>query len=338
MELNDNFTFYFILIINFISTFIYLFCIFYISKNLPKKKILIFATNFNILLLHIIYNYIDIFNTNSNIINIFLFIIKSIIYFMTINNFNNFITAKKIFQTNISFDLSPLFLIIQILYPIIHFPYFIFGNLPPLIYLQIFFSFFFYLVIYIFLNEGVKNILDYLYTKGTKKYLKILIPNMKKFHLIKIYINLKNIFFITLFEIVLICTLKLMKDIVQTNVFLYKFINYIIIILNEILFILLFLGLTYNLYLLNKKYKNKEKKINNNEEYNYINEKDFENEEEEEENEFDDDVIEEEEEEENEENNENETSSETKIEEMKENKKNTIEKTIKKDNKIELDS
>ena len=161
---------------------------------------------------------------------------------------------------------------------------------------------------------------------------------MKKFHLIKIYINLKNIFFITLFEIVLICTLKLMKDIVQTNFVLYKFINYIIIILNEILFILLFLGLTYSLYLLNKKYKNKEKKINNNEEYNYINEKDFENEEEEEENEFDDDVIEEEEEEENEENNENETSSETKIEEMKENKKNTIEKTIKKDNKIELNS
>ncbi len=159
---------------------------------------------------------------------------------------------------------------------------------------------------------------------------------MKKFHLIKIYINLKNIFFITLFEIVLISTLKLMKDIVQTNFILYKFINYIIIILNEILFILLFLGLTYNLYLLNKKYKNKEKKINNNEEYNYINEQDFENEEEEEENEYDDDIIEEEEE--DEENNENETSSETKIEEMKEDKKNTIEKTIKKDNKIELES
>ena len=338
MEYNNNFTFYFILILTFLLTFIYLISIFYIILNLSTKKILIFATNFNILLLHIIYNYIDIFNTNSNYINILLYIIKTIIYFITINNFNNFITAKKIFQTNISFDLSPLFLLIQILYPIIHFPYFIFGNLPPLNYLQIFFSFFFYLIIYIFLNEGVKNILDYLYTKGIKKYLKILVPNMKKFHLIKIYINLKNIFFVIFFEIVLICTLKLMKDIVQTNYILYKYINYIIIILNEILFILLFLGLTYNLYLLNKKYKNKEKKTNNYEEYNYINERDFENEEEEEENEYDDDVIEEEEEEEEEENDENVTSSETKNIEMKENKKSTIEKSIEKDDKIELNS
>ena len=296
MENYDSFSYYFIFITSFFGISFYLFSFLFLVLMF-KKKNLILNSNFTCFLIHCITNLFDIiieknlyddidktkqnqtpnFNdiTNMNfnyqerykspeIILYFLYLIQ---YFFIVKQVNKYSSGDKIFDSDIDFSFTYLW-IFHIFYVFIIFPYHILTSEieGPLKYIKIIFLLAFIISFYIVMDSRIKDLMEYFLEKmdSQDSDLTIHVPTMRPIHLHEIYKKLHNLIFINFVIFIMSSTLKLMLGVVDKNSLLEIIMKDSIVVLDDLIFFVMFYFLSFVLYLLNKEYEPETKRVSNN--------------------------------------------------------------------------
>ena len=255
---------------SFLGVITYFISYIYLKFKVDKSN-LIFSSNFNILIIHSLINFMDLIKYRNPIfytLSIYLF--NLFLYYNLTQISYKYITGSQFFSSDMEFNIPKFFLIFHVFFPIIIFPYLYFINIKSISYMQITFLFTFFTIYYIVLSERIKTILNYLNEKEENNEIdfEILIDNMKPVHLRKIYSNFQNLIFICFSIILIIAMFKILIGIIDEHDSLYIYLNCITEVVIEIFYIIIFIFLVINLYLLNKKYYKESKPKEN---YDFVN-------------------------------------------------------------------
>ena len=255
---------------SFLGVITYFISYIYLKFKIDKSN-LIFSSNFNILIIHSLINFMDLIKYRNPIfytLSIYLF--NLFLYYNLTQISYKYITGSQFFSSDMEFNIPKFFLIFHVFFPIIIFPYLYFINIKSISYMQITFLFTFFTIYYIVLSERIKTILNYLNEKEENNEIdfEILIDNMKPVHLRKIYSNFQNLIFICFSIILIIAMFKILIGIIDEHDSLYIYLNCITEVVIEIFYIIIFIFLVINLYLLNKKYYKESKPKEN---YDFVN-------------------------------------------------------------------
>ena len=258
----------------FCSSFFFFFTYFisyiYLKFKIDKSN-LIFSSNYNILIIHSLINFMDLIKYRNPIfytLSIYLF--NLFLYYNLTQISYKYITGSQFFSSDMEFNIPKFFLIFHVFFPIIIFPYLYFIDIKSISYMQITFLFTFFTIYYIVLSERIKTILNYLNEKEENNEIdfEILIDNMKPVHLRKVYSNFQNLIFICFSIILIIAMFKILIGIIDEHDSLYIYLNCITEVVIEIFYIIIFIFLSINLYLINKKYYKESKPKEN---YDFVN-------------------------------------------------------------------
>ena len=255
---------------SFLGVITYFISYIYLKFKVDKSN-LIFSSNFNILIIHSLINFMDLIKYRNPIfytLSIYLF--NLFLYYNLTQISYKYITGSQFFSSDMEFNIPKFFLIFHVFFPIIIFPYLYFINIKSISYMQITFLFTFFTIYYIVLSERIKTILNYLNEKEENNEIdfEILIDNMKPVHLRKVYSNFQNLIFICFSIILIIAMFKILIGIIDEHDSLYIYLNCISEVVIEIFYIIIFIFLVINLYLLNKKYYKESKPKEN---YDFVN-------------------------------------------------------------------
>ena len=255
---------------SFLGVITYFISYIYLKFKVDKSN-LIFSSNFNILIIHSLINFMDLIKYRNPIfytLSIYLF--NLFLYYNLTQISYKYITGSQFFSSDMEFNIPKFFLIFHVFFPIIIFPYLYFINIKSISYMQITFLFTFFTIYYIVLSERIKTILNYLNEKEENNEIdfEILIDNMKPVHLRKVYSNFQNLIFICFSIILIIAMFKILIGIIDEHDSLYIYLNCITEVVIEIFYIIIFIFLVINLYLLNKKYYKESKPKEN---YDFVN-------------------------------------------------------------------
>jgi hypothetical protein len=255
---------------SFLGVITYFISYIYLKFKVDKSN-LIFSSNFNILIIHSLINFMDLIKYRNPIfytLSIYLF--NLFLYYNLTQISYKYITGSQFFSSDMEFNIPKFFLIFHVFFPIIIFPYLYFIDIKSISYMQITFLFTFFTIYYIVLSERIKTILNYLNEKEENNEIdfEILIDNMKPVHLRKVYSNFQNLIFICFSIILIIAMFKILIGIIDEHDSLYIYLNCITEVVIEIFYIIIFIFLVINLYLLNKKYYKESKPKEN---YDFVN-------------------------------------------------------------------
>ena len=270
MENKNKFVYDFLFCSSFLGIITYFISYIYLKFKIDKSN-LIFSSNFNILILHSLINFMDIIQYRNPIFYTFsIYIFNLFLYYNLTQISYKYVTGSQFFSSDMEFNIPKFFLIFHIFFPIIIFPYLFFINIKSISYMQITFLFTFFTIYYIVLSERIKTILNYLNEKEENNEIdfEILIDNMKPVHLRKIYSNFQNLIFICFSIILIIAMFKILIGIIDEHDSLYIYLNCITEVVIEIFYIIIFIFLSINLYLINKKYYKESKPKEN---YDFVN-------------------------------------------------------------------
>ena len=255
---------------SFLGVITYFISYIYLKFKVDKSN-LIFSSNFNILIIHSLINFMDLIKYRNPIfytLSIYLF--NLFLYYNLTQISYKYITGSQFFSSDMEFNIPKFFLIFHVFFPIIIFPYLYFIDIKSISYMQITFLFTFFTIYYIVLSERIKTILNYLNEKEENNEIdfEILIDNMKPVHLRKVYSNFQNLIFICFSIILIIAMFKILIGIIDEHDSIYIYLNCITEVVIEIFYIIIFIFLVINLYLLNKKYYKESKPKEN---YDFVN-------------------------------------------------------------------
>ena len=255
---------------SFLGVITYFISYIYLKFKVDKSN-LIFSSNFNILIIHSLINFMDLIKYRNPIfytLSIYLF--NLFLYYNLTQISYKYITGSQFFSSDMEFNIPKFFLIFHVFFPIIIFPYLYFIDIKSISYMQITFLFTYFTIYYIVLSERIKTILNYLNEKEENNEIdfEILIDNMKPVHLRKVYSNFQNLIFICFSIILIIAMFKILIGIIDEHDSLYIYLNCITEVVIEIFYIIIFIFLVINLYLLNKKYYKESKPKEN---YDFVN-------------------------------------------------------------------
>jgi len=270
MENKNKFVYDFLFCSSFLGIITYFISYIYLKFKIDKSN-LIFSSNFNILILHSLINFMDIIQYRNPIFYTFsIYIFNLFLYYNLTQISYKYITGSQFFSSDMEFNIPKFFIIFHIFFPIIIFPYLFFINIKSISYMQITFLFTFFTIYYIVLSERIKTILNYLNEKEENNEIdfEILIDNMKPVHLRKIYSNFQNLIFICFSIILIISMFKILIGIIDEHDSLNVYLNCITEVITEMFYIIIFLFLSINLYLIKKKYYKESKPKEN---YDFVN-------------------------------------------------------------------
>ena len=255
---------------SFLGVITYFISYIYLKFKVDKSN-LIFSSNFNILIIHSLINFMDLIKYRNPIfytLSIYLF--NLFLYYNLTQISYKYITGSQFFSSDMEFNIPKFFLIFHVFFPIIIFPYLYFINIKSISYMQITFLFTFFTIYYIVLSERIKTILNYLNEKEENNEIdfEILIDNMKPVHLRKIYSNFQNLIFICFSIILIISMFKILIGIIDEHDSLNVYLICITEVIIEIFYIIIFIFLSINLYLIKKKYYKESKPKEN---YDFVN-------------------------------------------------------------------
>ena len=270
MDNNNKFIYDCMFCSSFLGVITYFISYIYLKFKVDKSN-LIFSSNFNILIIHSLINFMDLIKYRNPIFYTFsIYIFNLFLYYNLTQISYKYITGSQFFASDMEFNIPKFFLIFHIFFPIIIFPYLSFINIKSISYMQITFLFTFFTIYYIVLSERIKTILNYLNEKEENNEIdfEILIDNMKPVHLRKVYSNFQNLTFICFGIILIIAMFKILIGIIDEHDSLYIYLNCITEVVIEIFYIIIFIFLSINLYLINKKYYKESKPKEN---YDFVN-------------------------------------------------------------------
>ena len=270
MENKNKFIYDCLFCSSFLGMITYFISYIYLKFKIDKSN-LIFSSNFNILIIHSLINFMDIIQYRNPIFYTFsIYIFNLFLYYNLTQISYKYITGSQFFSSDMEFNIPKFFIIFHIFFPIIIFPYLYFINIKSISYMQITFLFTFFTIYYIILSERIKTILNYLNEKEENNEIdfEILIDNMKPVHLRKIYSNFQNLIFICFSIILIISMFKILIGIIDEHDSLNVYLNCITEVITEMFYIIIFLFLSINLYLIKKKYYKESKPKEN---YDFVN-------------------------------------------------------------------
>ena len=270
MDNNNKFIYDCMFCSSFLGVITYFISYIYLKFKIDKSN-LIFSSNYNILIIHSLINFMDLIKYRNPIFYTFsIYIFNLFLYYNLTQISYKYITGSQFFASDMEFNIPKFFLIFHIFFPIIIFPYLSFINIKSISYMQITFLFTFFTIYYIVLSERIKTILNYLNEKEENNEIdfEILIDNMKPVHLRKVYSNFQNLTFICFSIILIIAMFKILIGIIDEHDSLYIYLNCITEVVIEIFYIIIFIFLSINLYLINKKYYKESKPKEN---YDFVN-------------------------------------------------------------------